>query len=152
MRVAASWWVGVLAAVVTVSGASAHVTVWPKISSPGAFEKYTVRVPTEGQVATTSVEVELPPNVRFIAVGTPVGHTYELKKSGDRVTSIVWSMRIGAGEFAEFAFVARNPEAGESLVWRATQRFADGTSTQWIGAPGTKQPAATTRLSTAPRQ
>jgi uncharacterized protein YcnI len=142
----------VLVAGVAISSASAHVTVWPKISSPGAYEKYTVRVPTEGNVATTSVEIELPPNITFVSVGAPVGHTYELKKSADRVTSVVWSMRIGPGEFAEFAFVARNPQAAEDLVWRATQRFADGTSTQWSGAPGTKQPAPTTKLSTAPRR
>jgi hypothetical protein len=63
---------------------------------------------------------------------------------------VMWSMRIGPGEFAEFAFVARNPQEGEALVWRATQRFADGTSTQWTGAPGTKQPAPVTTLMAQP--
>jgi uncharacterized protein YcnI len=55
MRVAARSWVGMLVALAMASGAAAHVTVWPKISSPGAFEKYTVRVPTEGTVATTKL-------------------------------------------------------------------------------------------------
>ena len=150
MRIAAHGLLVAGMALLTMSAADAHVTVWPKTSTFGSYEKYTVRVPTEGKVATTSVEVELPASATFIAVGAPVGHTYELKKSGDRVSSVVWSMRIGPGEFAEFAFVARNPQQGEELVWRATQRFADGSSTQWIGAPGTKQPAPVTTLTAPP--
>jgi ketosteroid isomerase-like protein len=35
------------------AAASAHVTVSPRESKPGVQEKYTVRVPTEGQVTTT---------------------------------------------------------------------------------------------------
>jgi len=150
MRIAARGLLVVVVALAAVSAASAHVTVWPKTSTFGTYEKYTVRVPTEGSLATTSVEVELPASATFIAVGAPVGHTYELKKSGGRVTSVVWSMRIGPGEFAEFAFVARNPQAGAELVWRATQRFEDGSSTQWSGAPGSKQPAPTTTLTPRP--
>ena len=149
---AARWLVGTMLAVAVISSAAAHVTLWPKTSTHGAYEKYTVRVPTEGKTATTSVEVELPPGATFVAVGAPVGHTYELKKAGARVTSIVWSMRIGPGEFAEFAFIARNPESGEELVWRATQRFADGSSTQWSGAPGTQQPAPITALTARPQR
>jgi uncharacterized protein YcnI len=129
------------------TAASAHVTVWPKTSSTGAYEKYTVRVPTEGAVATTSIELAIPPEVSFIAIGVAVGHTYELKKSAGRVVGIVWSMRINPGEFAEFAFVARNPKEGQELVWKAVQRFADGTVTEWSGARSSKQPASTTTLS-----
>jgi uncharacterized protein YcnI len=97
-------------------------------------------------VATTSVELEIPANANFIAIGAAVGHTYELRKSDGRVVGIVWSMQINPGEFAEFAFMARNPKDGKELVWKAVQRFADGTSTQWSGAAGAKQPAAITTL------
>ena len=38
----------------------AHVGVRPREAKPGGDEKYTVRVPTEGQVATTSVFLEYP--------------------------------------------------------------------------------------------
>ena len=31
--------------------ALAHVTVWPRDAAAGAFEKYVVRVPTEGKIA-----------------------------------------------------------------------------------------------------
>jgi len=126
--------------------AAAHVTVWPKTAQTGAYEKYTVRIPTEGKVATTSVEIAIPAEAAFISVGAAVGHTYELKKVDGRVVGIVWSMQIKPGEFAEFAFMARNPKEGKELVWKAVQRFADGTSTQWNGAAGSKQPASVTTL------
>ena len=52
-----------IAVMFLASTASAHVTVWPQQSQAGGSERYTVRVPTEGQVATTSVELEAPDGV-----------------------------------------------------------------------------------------
>jgi len=127
--------------------AAAHVTVWPRESQAGAYEKYVVRVPTEGKVATTSIELEMPAEATFISVHVAIGHTYEIKKRDGRVVGIVWSMKINPGEFAEFAFMARNPKEGKMLVWKATQRFANGTSTQWGGPAGDKHPASVTSLS-----
>src|ERR1043166_2684871 len=92
--------------------ASAHVTVWPRESAPGAYEKYVVRVPTEGNVATQSVELRVPSNVDIVSVGAPNGYTYEVKRTGSKITAIVWTMAIKPGEFAEFAFMARNPKEG----------------------------------------
>jgi uncharacterized protein YcnI len=143
---ATRWAVAGLASI-AMSVASAHVTVWPRESRTGAYEKYVLRVPTEGKVATTSVEIEIPAGATFVSIGAPLGHTYELKKSGERVVGIVWSMQIKPGEFAEFAFMARNPKDGAELVWKAIQRFADGTSTQWSGPAGDKHPASVTKLS-----
>jgi uncharacterized protein YcnI len=129
--------------------ALAHVTVAPRASKAGAHEKYVVRVPTEGQVATASVEIAIPAGVAVTSLGAAVGHTYELKKVEGRIVGIVWTMRINPGEFAEFAFIARNPKEGKEIVWKAVQRFADGTSAQWIGVPGDKRPASITTLSAA---
>jgi uncharacterized protein YcnI len=126
---------------------NAHVTVWPRESHVGAYEKYVVRVPTEGKVATTSVELTVPDTATIVSIGAPAGFTYEVKRAGERVTSIVWSMQINPGEFAEFAFVARNPKAPGALVWKAVQRFSDGTSTEWIGPRGDKRPASVTQVS-----
>ena len=136
----------ILVTFVAMSSAAAHVTVWPQESKAGAYEKYVVRVPTEGKVATTSIELTLPPEATFISVGVADGHTYELKKAGDRVVGVVWSMQIKPGEFAEFALMARNPKEGKQLVWKAIQQFADGTSVQWVGGQGDKRPASVTRL------
>lgn len=135
------------AAAVMCAPLYAHVTVWPRDSRPGAYEKYVVRVPTEGAVATTSVELMVPQGVAIVSMGAPAGFTYELKRTGDRVTSIVWTMQIKPGEFAEFPFMARNPKSGaDEIVWKAVQHFSDGTSTQWSGPKGDKFPAPVVRL------
>jgi uncharacterized protein YcnI len=139
----------VIAATMVCAPVFAHVTVWPRDSRPGAYEKYVVRVPTEGAVATTSVELIVPQGVAIVSMGAPApgGFTYELKRTGDRVTSIVWTMQIKPGEFAEFPFMARNPKGADEIVWKAVQHFSDGTSTQWAGPKSDKNPAPVVRLS-----
>ena len=122
------------------------MTVWPRESRPGAHEKYTVRVPTEGKVATSSIEVFVPEGVTVVSLAAPAGYTYDLRRTGDRITSILFSMRIEPGEFAEFSFLARNPKEPADLAWKATQRFTDGTSTEWTGPRGDKHPASVTTL------
>src|SRR6266550_2674226 len=87
------------------ASAFAHVTVAPETSRGGAVERYTIRVPTEGKVTTTALDLEVKP-----------------------------------GEVAEFVFFARNPSSGE-IHWKAHQRFADGTSADWIGVEGDRRPA-----------
>src|SRR5688500_8792888 len=89
--------------------AAAHVTVWPRESAAGAYEKYTVRVPAEGAVATASVELQIPEGVAVVSMAAPAGFTYELKKAANRVVRIVWTMKINPGEFVELGFMARNP-------------------------------------------
>lgn len=131
------------------SATFAHVTVWPRESAAGGFEKYVVRVPTEGTVATASVELLVPDGVTVAAMGAPQGFRYALKKAGDRTVAIVWTQRIEPGEFAEFAFMARNPAGEGSLRWAAVQTFVDGSKTEWTGPPGDRHPASVTALRAA---
>jgi hypothetical protein len=86
--------------------------------------------------------------VQIVSMGAANGFSYELKRTGDRVSAIVWTMNIAPGEFAEFAFMARNPTQGK-LVWKAVQHFVDGTKTEWTGASGDKHPASVTTLVSA---
>jgi uncharacterized protein YcnI len=125
----------------------AHVTVRPRESAPGAQEKYTVRVPTEGAVATVKLELEIPEGVTVVDVPHPEGATHDVKKANGRITSITWTKEIKPKEAAEFTFTARNPRTGDALVWKAHQHFADGTSADWIGPPE-KRPASVTKLVT----
>jgi uncharacterized protein YcnI len=127
--------------------ALAHVTVRPRESRPAAEERYTVRVPTEGAVATTRVQLEIPENVTVLEVVAIEGATFETAKQGDRITSITWTKEIPPKAAAEFVFRARNPKTGD-LVWKARQHFADGTSAEWIGAVGTPRPASVTKIVT----
>jgi uncharacterized protein YcnI len=135
----------VAAALLVPTLAWAHVTVRPRESAPGAEDQYTVRVPTEGAVATVKLELEIPDGVTVIDVPHPEGATHELKKANGRITAITWTKEIKPKEAAEFTFSARNPKTGESITWKAHQHFADGTSADWVGPPE-KRPASVTKL------
>lgn len=132
--------------VLVPSFAMAHVSIRPRESKPGAEEQYTVRVPTEGAVATTHVMLEIPADVTVLEVLPTEGATFETAKQGDRITSITWRKAIPPKASAEFAFRARNPVATE-IAWKAHQHFSDGTVADWIGAAGASRPAAVTKLS-----
>jgi uncharacterized protein YcnI len=125
----------------------AHVSITPRQSSAGATEKYTVRIPTEGKVATTAAELDVPEGVIVETMQAPAGWKYDVKRADDRIVSIVWQVDVKPGEFIEVGFVARNPRSGDRIVWKLRQRFADGTVTDWTIAPnGTMRPTAVTQL------
>lgn len=128
----------VLAALfVAVPGlAVAHVSISPREAKPGAQQQYTVRVPTEGQVATTSIYLQVPEGIIVTEVPHPEGANHEVKKDGDRIIAITWTKEIPPKQSAQFLFTARNPAAAGQITWKVQQRFADGTSRDWT--PGTK--------------
>ncbi len=132
----------------STSVADAHVTVWPQQSPAGGSERYTVRVPTEGQVATTSVELEIPADVAVSAVLVGGAYTYDVRREANRIVAITWKLEIKPAETGEFVFFARNPNARQ-ITWKARQRFADGTSADWVGVEGDRRPAAVTTLNPA---
>lgn len=129
----------------TAATVDAHVTVVPRESQAGAVERYTVRVPTEGQVTTTSVELEVPADVTITEVVAGAGYTYDTRREGDRIVAITWKRDIPPRASADFVFLARNPRSGQ-IAWKARQRFADGTSADWVGVEGDRRPASVTRL------
>ena len=134
--------------VLTVAAAQAHVTVAPETSRGGAVERYTMRVPTEGQVTTVAVDLEVPPDVTITSVLVTGGFTYEARREANRIVGITWKMDVKPAEVAEFVFFARNPASGE-IHWKARQKFADGTSADWVGVEGDRRPAAVTKLTAA---
>lgn len=126
--------------------AQGHVSIWPRESSAGATEKYVVRVPAEGKVASKSVELEVPEGVIIEVVSVPMGWKQEVKRDANRITAITWLMDIKPGEFQEFSFVARNPKDKSQIVWKLRQNFADGTSQDMTNTPNGVRPNATTKL------
>lgn len=140
----------VLLLVALPSFAVAHVGVRPRESKPGAEERYSVRVPTEGAVATTSVRLEIPDGVTVLEVEKMGGERFEVEKHGDRIVAITWTRNIPPKESADFFFKARNPAAGTEIAWKAHQHFADGTMTGWVEAAGGKRPGPVTKLTDTP--
>jgi uncharacterized protein YcnI len=133
------------------AGLEAHVSITPRQSATGATEKYTIRIPTEGKVATTGADIEFPAGVIVETVQAPMGWKYELKRQDDRIVSMSIQADVKPGEFIEVGFVARNPRSGARIVWTLRQRFADGTVTDWTTAPnGTIRPTAVTNLAAPP--
>lgn len=129
--------------------AAAHVGVRPRESKPGAEERYTVRVPTEGAVTTTSVRLDIPDGVTVLEVEKHGGETFDVTKQGDRIVAITWNRNIPPKESAEFFFKARNPQGAE-ILWKAHQHFADGTVTGWVEPAGGKRPGPVTKLTATP--
>lgn len=128
----------------------AHVTVWPKESAVGAYEKYTVRVPSEKDSSTTKIQLEFPKDVKVETVQPVSGWNYQFIKGSDgRNTGIIWTATgdgIKAHEFFEFPFIGANPKQAVSVSWKAHQTYADGTVVDWTGDPESDKPASVTTI------
>lgn len=121
----------VLLTVLAGVAAGAHVTIAPADGRLGLNERYTVRVPTEGQVATVGLDLEVPPGVTVTGVLAMPGWTADVRREEKRIVGISWKTEIPPGQFGELVFTARNPKEGTEIVWNVKQRFADGTSRDW---------------------
>ncbi|MDN4592364.1 YcnI family copper-binding membrane protein [Polycladomyces subterraneus] len=133
--------------------AEAHVTVWPKQSITGTWEKYTVRVPSEKNVNTTKVRLEFPQGVQVESVMPVSGWNYQFEKGKDgKDIALIWTATNGGikpHEFMEFSFVAQNPKTKGTIAWRADQTYADGSVVHWTGAPDSDTPASVTAIKTS---
>ena len=147
-----NWTAATVSALLIPALAQAHVTISPRESTQGATVRYTVRIPTEGEVATTRAELEVPEGVIVEVLQAPVGWTYELKHADDRIVAITWQVDVKPGEFIEVGFVARNPRQGSQIVWILSQHFADGTVTDWTNGPDGIRRTAVTQLAPMQRQ
>lgn len=105
-RAALACTIGLLLLLCTGSLAQAHVSVRPRQSTAGAEQRYTVRVPTEGDVATASVHLEVPEGVRVSSVEPIDGTTITLQRQGERIIGITWARAIPPKAAAEFILIA----------------------------------------------
>jgi uncharacterized protein YcnI len=136
-----------LAAAALASTASAHVTVAPQLSAPGAREKYELRVPNERKSATITVEFHFPKGLRVTAVEQKPGWQAEaLRDPAGNLIGVRWIGNLPPEQFTEFGLLAVNPAGGGELAFTAIQAFADGTKINWSGAASSKTPAARVRL------
>ena len=132
----------IVAAAVLPTAALSHVTVSPKTSSPGEWEKYEIRVPNEKAVPTTSLEVRFPAGLRVMSFEDKPGWTIEpIRDAAKAITGGRWTGQLGPERFTEFGVIAVNPKQAGDLTWTAVQTYADGTVVNWSGAKGSKAPA-----------
>lgn len=130
--------------------ASAHVVVYPKEVTQGSYEKFTVRVPSEKDIPTTKVEVEIPADVtvsRFLPMD---GWKYETKKdTTDKITSVTWTTTgdgLSSTEFGEFNMQGKIGDTATSLAWKAHQTYKDGSVVDWVGPADADNPASVTTV------
>lgn len=95
---------------VLASAVDAHITIAPTQSMAGATEKYVVRVPTESKVATVAAELEVPDGVIVEAVAVPNGWKHDIKRQGDRIVAITWTMNIPPESLLSFHSSRETPE------------------------------------------
>jgi uncharacterized protein YcnI len=151
------WSVGLMstcAALLIFAGTvSAHVTVNPGVSAPGAWETYTIKVPVEKNVATKKVALKVPTGVEVMSY-QPVPEwkvTIDKDDSG-KTKTITWETTgtgIAAGQFQQFYFVAKNPEKETQAAWDAFQYYKDGTVVEWTGDEGSDSPHSITQITAA---
>jgi uncharacterized protein YcnI len=132
---------------------SAHVTVWPKTSTVGTWEKYTLRVPTEKNIPTEKVVLKVPDGVTFEQYeAVPGWSVSEQKGSNGSAKTITWtalSQGIAPGQFQEFSFVAQNPKSPENVAWDAYQYYQDQSIVEWAGVEGSQSPHSVTDIMAA---
>ena len=127
----------------------AHAIVFPKTSTPGAYEKYVLRVPNERDVPTLKVELHFPQGLRVVSFGDVPGWKLQvLTDSAQRVMGAIWTGVLPKERFVEFPFVAVNPKDSTSLFWPTYQTYEGGERVEWTGPDSTsKTPVSSTTIS-----
>lgn len=133
--------------------ASAHVTVKPTTSAPGAWETYTIKIPSEKDIPTTKVTLKVPDGVDLKQYQPIPDWKITTEKDGSgKISSITWDASgtgINAGEFQQFNFVAQNPDKDADVAWDAFQYYKDGSIVEWTGDEGADSPHSITKITAA---
>jgi uncharacterized protein YcnI len=142
------WPLALLALLVVPSIAIAHAVVFPKASTPGAYEKYVLRVPNERDVSTVKVELRFPTGLRVVSFGDVPGWKLQiLTDSAQRIVGAVWTGVLAKERFVEFPFVAVNPKDSTSLTWPTYQTYQGGERVEWTSPDSaSKTPVSATLI------
>jgi uncharacterized protein YcnI len=128
----------------------AHVTVAPEEVAAEEYETLTVTVPTEKEIPTTEVRVEVPDGFTVSGVQPVPGWDYEFEEDGGLITSVTWSGgEVGPREFQQFLISAQAPEEPGEYPWRAFQTYEDGSTVEWTGSPDAEEPASVVKVASA---
>jgi uncharacterized protein YcnI len=129
----------------------ARAVVFPKTSTPGAYEKYSLRVMNERDIPTLQVEINFPAGLRVVSFADVPGWKLQvLTDSTQRITGAVWRGVLERQHFVEFPFLALNPKDSISLSWPTYQTYEGGERVEWTSPDTTsKTPVSTTLVSEA---
>jgi uncharacterized protein YcnI len=132
---------------ITAGVAWAHVVVSPKETPANQYQKLVVSVPTEKDIPTTKIRVEVPEGFTVTGVQPVPGWQHEFEKDQGVIKSITWSGgEIAPEEFQEFALQAKTPKDAGDYAWKAHQTYKDGSVVEWVGPPDAEEPASVVRV------
>ena len=135
--------VGVGAMLALAAPAAAHVVVSPEEVTAGDYATLTVSVPTEKEVPTTEIRVEVPEGFLLSGVQPVPGWEHAFEEDRGVVAAVTFSGgQIRPREFQQFLVQAQAPEEPGGYPWRATQTYEDGSVVEWTGAPDSEEPAS----------
>jgi uncharacterized protein YcnI len=128
----------------------AHVVVSPEEVSAGDYETLTISVPTEKEVPTTEIRVEVPKGFLLSGVQPVPGWEHAFEEDGGLVTAVIFSDgEIRPREFQQFLVQAQAPEEPGEYPWKAIQTYEDGSVVEWTGAPDSEEPASVVEVVSA---
>jgi uncharacterized protein YcnI len=131
--------------------AHAQVAVNPVVTTPAAWERFSVRVINQTDTPTVTVRVEVPAVVMVLGVEPKTGWTFQVVPSVDSGPSaITWTGgAIRHGEYGEFPFLGRlQPQARqEDLVFPVRIQRENGSVVEWRHQEG--EPYAAPRVEIA---
>jgi uncharacterized protein YcnI len=121
----------------------AHVVVSPEEVTAGDYETLTVSVPTEKEIPTTEIRVEVPEGFLLSGVQPVPGWEHAFEEDGGIVTAVTFSGgEILPREFQQFLMQAQAPEEPGEYPWKAIQTYKDGSVVEWTGPPDSEEPAS----------
>jgi uncharacterized protein YcnI len=135
---------GVLSAMLAVSTpAWAHVVVSPEVVTAGDYEPLTLSVPTEKEIPTTKIRVEVPEGFLLSGVQPVPGWEHNFQEDGGVVRAVTFSGgEIRSQEFQQFLLQAQAPDKPGEYPWKAIQTYEDGSVVEWTGPPDSEEPAS----------
>jgi uncharacterized protein YcnI len=123
--------------------ALAHVVVSPEGVTAGDYETLTVSVPTEKEIPTTKIRVEVPEGFLLSGVQPVPGWEHSFEEDGGVVRAVTFTGgEIRPREFQQFLLQAQAPEKPGEYPWKAIQTYKDGSVVEWVGPPDSEEPAS----------
>jgi uncharacterized protein YcnI len=146
-----------LAALVLVPAAAAHVEIAPDAAPAGFEGRFAIQVPNEeADASTVKVVVKFPEEVPVASFQPVQGWTRTVKtvklatpitdddgnQVSERIDTVTWEGgEIKPGEFQEFGMSFALPGDAGTLVFPATQTYSNGDVVRWIGPEDADDPA-----------
>lgn len=111
----------------------AHSVVRPNKATVGAYQTFTLSVPSERNSTTTLVRLVIPEGLQSVTPNVKPGWKLEIKRTNvTTVTELVWSNgTIPMHQRDEFSFSVKAPVQETTVNWKAYQTYQDGTVSAW---------------------